>query len=121
MCLIISNIAIKNSSWKDTKELVNTTVYVDGQEVNYNALELVQHYGQHDRFRVHVDYDVFEKKFMDNPLQDIKKLGWRLSIEFTHGNSEENKYRFTGIIIDAETAAREGRHTELRLNILTPN
>jgi len=111
---------MENKSWSDTNGLVNATVYVDGQEMNYNGLELVQEYGQHDRFTLMLDYDVFGNKFMDNPMNEIKLLGKRVTIEFTHGKSEDNKYTFVGLVTDMRMRAEEGRHAQLVLTGASP-
>lgn len=106
---------MRNKSWKDTKDLVNATVYVDGQEVIYNELELVQTYGQHDYFTLSLDYDVFGHAFMDNPLHEIKLLGKRVTIEFSHGNLEDNRYVFVGLVMDMSIRAEEGQHARIIL------
>ncbi len=106
---------MRKKTWKDDTQLVNATVYVDGQEMNYNGLELVQAYGQHDRFTLSLDYDVFGNKFMDNPLNEIKLLGKRVAIEFTHGNDDSNKYTFVGLVTEMKLIAEEGQHAQIIL------
>lgn len=71
---------MQKRTWKDDSQLVNVKVYIGGNEVHYNALELVQEYGQHHYFTIFMDYDVFGHKFMDNPLKEIELLGKRVAM-----------------------------------------
>lgn len=90
--------------------ITNTHVFIEGKKIEFVSLELEQAFGEHHKFHITLDYDIFTKSFTGNPSKQIKLIGKFLDIDLLQGIDSSNAYEFRGIICEVSHEASEGKH-----------
>lgn len=106
--------------WLNEKHITNAFVYIEGEKVEFVSLSLEQSFGEHHKFSVKLDYDVFKKSFLNNPLTQVELIGKQLDIDLQQGNESSNVYEFRGVICEVIQEAEQGRHGFLILEGFSP-
>lgn len=104
----------------DERHIVNASVRIGGQKVDFVHLTIEQEYGQHNHFEIVLDYDSTGSSFMDDPTEQIELIGRLAVITFRHGNDTNESYTFKGVITEIQKTGKEGKHGYLTVKGCSP-
>jgi uncharacterized protein involved in type VI secretion and phage assembly len=102
------------------KRIANALVYINGDEVNFAALNIEQSIGEHHLFRLVLDYDALKNSFLSNPQEQIALLGKRVTVELQQGDDNGRAYEFRGVIDNTVNEGSAGRHGSLIIEGKSP-
>lgn len=86
---------------------VITSVKIDGKDRHFVNLELHQKFNDHHTFAVKIDFEQFEKKWLESPAKMIQLIGKDVDITMQHKETGES-YNFKGIVTDISMAGQHG-------------
>lgn len=99
---------------------VDTTVSIAGKHIHFVELKLSQHFYEHNRCEVLVDFEELDERWMANAVSMIKYIGESIDITFTHRISGETNV-FSGIVTNVTMKGRHGTQNHILIHGADPS
>lgn len=109
-----------SSDLSTDKLLTSARVYIGEDEIHFVSLILDQAFAEHHYFKVVLDHDFLNSRFMSNPLKQMELIGKKVYIDLIQGGDTGSAYAFHGIIQEVEHQGKEGKHGYLTLKGMSP-
>lgn len=98
---------------ENLKNMVSV-VTIDGKKVSFVYLRLEQEFNHHHTFEIHLNYRVYEEKWMTNPAQIIKLVGTEVTIHLLHKDTGASNF-FSGTVSKVTFVGRNGIHNQVSI------
>lgn len=93
---------------------VTSVVTIDGKKVSFVYLKLEQEFNHHHKFEIHLNYRVYEEKWMTNPTPIIKLVGSEVTIYLLHKETGASNF-FSGTVSKVAFVGRNGIHNQVSI------
>jgi uncharacterized protein involved in type VI secretion and phage assembly len=99
--------------------LVETSITIAGQKVNFARLSLSQKFNAHHHVEIEIDFEEFGGKWMDDPTKMIKYIGEDLNITMKHRETGEENL-FAGVITNVSFSGYHGQQNTVIITGASP-
>jgi Uncharacterized protein conserved in bacteria len=99
---------------------VDTIVSIAGEQIHFVELKLSQHFYEHHRCEILVDFEELDERWMANPVSMINYIGESIDITFTHRISGETTV-FSGIVTNITMKGKHGTQNHILIHGADPS